>query len=157
MDEVSASERWRMALPFLVVGTIGVVAGGVVAAFTGPAGWERGSWAAAYLVLVVGVAQVGMGAGQAILASHAPKWARLGLECVLWNGASGAVIVGALIEVPYLVGIAGVALLGAVGLFASAPRTTSRRYRWAARGYRFVLIVLTVSTPIGIAMSWSRS
>ena len=49
------------ALGLLVAGAASIVLGGLVAAVTGPLELEHGSWAAAYLVLVSGVAQWVMG------------------------------------------------------------------------------------------------
>lgn len=53
-----ARARANTALPFLAIGTACVIAGGFVAAVTAHAPAEHASWAAAYLVLVAGVAQM---------------------------------------------------------------------------------------------------
>ena len=75
----------RSAMPFVVLGAVSVIAGGLVAAVSAPAGWEHGSWAAAYLVLVTGVAQIGLGAAQAALVA-APPWRRgRAVELLGWN------------------------------------------------------------------------
>ena len=52
------------------LGACGIVLGGLVAAVTGPLELEQGSWAAAYLVLVVGVAQVVVGLAPAFFAAR---------------------------------------------------------------------------------------
>ena len=53
----------------MVAGGAAIIAGGIVAAVTDPAGWEHGSWTAAFLVLVAGVAQIGLALGQVELAA----------------------------------------------------------------------------------------
>jgi hypothetical protein len=84
-------------LPFGIVGVICVVAGGLVAAVTAPAATEHGGRAAAYLVLVAGVAQVGLGFGQALLAPG-PLSARLvAIEVAVWNLGNAAVLAGTLL------------------------------------------------------------
>ena len=48
---------WSVVGPFVLVGSVCIVAGGLVAAVSRPSGFELGSWLAAYLVLVGGVAE----------------------------------------------------------------------------------------------------
>ncbi|MBS7547854.1 hypothetical protein [Dietzia massiliensis] len=59
-DELSHSARnqaeftrshWRAMREFVLVGLTAIIAGGLVAAVTGPTGFDEGSWVAAYLVL----------------------------------------------------------------------------------------------------------
>ena len=83
----------RSARTFVVVGSISVVGGGLVAAATGPTGFERGSWLAAYLVLVGGVAQVVLGAGQSWLAEDVPPHGSTRTEAWAWNVGVVAVVV----------------------------------------------------------------
>ncbi len=49
----------------VVLGALFIVLGGLVAAVTGPLDLVQGSWLAAYLVLVCGVAQFAIGTMQA--------------------------------------------------------------------------------------------
>src|SRR5664280_1572278 len=53
---IEVPARRSAALPFAAVGAACIVAGGLVAAVSAPAPSEHASWAAAYLVLVVGAA-----------------------------------------------------------------------------------------------------
>ena len=55
VDEMIA--RWPSVRPFLLIGSLCTIAGGLVAAVTRPTGFVLGSWTAAFLVLVGGVAQ----------------------------------------------------------------------------------------------------
>lgn len=62
-----AAQRRKTAASLLFTGGISIVAGGLVAAVTGPTNWDRGAWVANFLVLVAGVAQIGIDASQAHL------------------------------------------------------------------------------------------
>ena len=152
-----ARTRWFRSRPFLVSGAIAVTTGGVVAAVTGPTGWSDGSWVAAFLVLVTGVGQIGLGVGQALLAPQSPAARAVAVECTLWNLASLAVVAGTIFEAPAFVTVGGIALLGALWLLATNVRTTGSPTGWGLRAYQALLSVLFVSTPVGIALSWIRS
>ncbi|HEY5019315.1 MAG TPA: hypothetical protein VII59_21295, partial [Streptosporangiaceae bacterium] len=88
--------RWSAASPFVAMGTACVVAGGLVAAAVAMAPSELGSWAAAYLVLVGGVAQVALGAGLALLAPRPPGRRAVIAGLAGWNAGNGAVLAGTL-------------------------------------------------------------
>src|SRR5690606_8487322 len=78
-------ERWIPALPFIALGAISIVAGGLVAAVTAVSPTRHATWAAAYLVLVVGVAQLGIGLGQAMLAPKVPSSRLITAELLTWD------------------------------------------------------------------------
>lgn len=147
--------RWHSMGGFAHVGLIAVVAGGLVAAVTGPTGFTDGSWVAAYLVLVAGVAQVGLGVGQALLAAVPPSRRRRGWQLVVYNVANTAVLLGTLIESVAVVVAGGVLLLLALALFLAAVRRP-RTYAWHLAIYRILLAILGVSVPVGIALSALR-
>jgi hypothetical protein len=144
-------------VPFLAGGTIAVVAGGLVAAATGPAGWDRGTWAAAFLVLVAGVGQIGLGAGQAILADVAPSGGRLAREVVLLDVGSALVLAGGVASAPAVVTAGSLVLAAALVAFALVPRRHGDWRPWLGRAYTGLLVVLLVSTPIGLALAWMRT
>ena len=122
---------------------------------TGPTGWDRGSWVAAFLVLVAGVAQIVLGAGQVMLASRPPTGVFIATWWASWNGGCVAVIAGTLLASPVTVSF-GSALL-AVGLAMSTLAARGpTRWPLARLLYRAVLIVLLVSVPIGVALAWTR-
>lgn len=149
-------ERWPCVRPFLVVGTLCIVAGGVVAAVTRPTGFVNGSWLAAYLVLVGGVAQIFLGLGQAWLAAEPPPVRAVIAELVAWNLAAAAVIAGTLLTVPVLTTLGGVCLVVALLAFIVGVRGAARAPRWAYVVYRALTAIVLVSTPIGLAMAWIR-
>lgn len=155
---IPAKASPNAAIAMQAIGLAAVVAGGLVAAVTDPLDLERGSWVAAYLVLVAGVAQGAMGAARRHHPEREPS-RRLGwTQLVAWNAGSLAVVVGTLVGRPLLVD-AGSVLLGAALIIAFAAARTGpaelpvRRWFFA---YRLVLIVLVVSVPIGMVLSHVR-
>lgn len=117
------STTFRAAvLPFAAFGVACVIAGGLVAAVTAPAPTEHASWSAAYLVLVAGVAQIGLGAGQALLAAGAPSGRLLAAEFAAFNAGNAAVIAGTVLRVPPVVDAGGVLLVVSLALLLHAVR-----------------------------------
>jgi hypothetical protein len=148
--------RWPAVRPFLAVGAVSIVAGGLTAALTRPTGFALGSWLAAYLVLVAGVAQIALGVGQAWLARDEPGRAEVGVEVVAWNGAVVATIVGTLVGAPLVTTLGGVALVVALARFLVGVRSTGASSHAPLVLYRFVVTVVLVSTPVGLALAWIR-
>jgi hypothetical protein len=154
--EPTAASRWTSNLPLLAAGGVSIIAGGLVAAVTGPTGWDHGSWVAAFLVLVAGVAQIGVGAGQAQLAPGAPARAFAAVEAGLWNASCATIIAGTLLSSPVAVSIGSALLLAALGMSLFAVRGSSGQPRLLLWLYRVLLIVLLASIPIGITLAWTR-
>lgn len=148
--------RWRSSAPILLAGGVWIIAGGLAAAVTGPSGWEHGSWIAAFLVLVAGVAQIGVGSCQAQLAPVPPTVRFAAVECAAWNAACISVVVGTLLAFPIIVSIGGASLVAALVMSALAVRGSGSRHPSFLRLYRALVVVLLVSVPIGIALSWTR-
>lgn len=145
----------RQARVLLVLGALAVVLGGLVAAVTGPFGWTKGSWAAAFLVLVVGVAQYAMGWMRADVADDRSGW----VQVVGWNLGGALVVLGTLVATPLLVDLGSLLLVVALALALRAdlrPRPAPRP-RAMVVGYRLLLLVMLVSIPIGITLSHLRN
>ena len=141
----------------LAVTAVSVIAGGLAAAVTGPTEWSKGSWVAAFLVLVAGVAQIGLGAGQAYLAVTTPTVAFVTAEVVMWNVACATVIAGTLLSSPATVAVGSVPLVAALVMFMVALSDRSGAQRSIiVVGYRLLLLVVLVSVPIGVALSFAR-
>jgi hypothetical protein len=138
-------------LPFLVIGTACVIAGGLVAAATAPNPSQHGSWAAAYLVLVAGVAQIGLGAGQAMFGGRTSPRTVLA-EIAGWNLGNAAVLAGTLAGVGLVVDLGGAALLVVLRGALTGGAAPSGRARWLLRGYCALLLVLIVSIPVGLVL-----
>ena len=149
-------ERWRPARAFVVIGSIFIVAGGLVAAVSGPTNFERGPWLAAYLVLVGGVAQVVLGGGQAWLAERVPPHRSTRTEAWSWNIGVVAVVIGTLASLPVLTSLGGLASAVALWLFLAGVHTVRPAPRMAALLYRSVAAIVLVSIPVGLALAWMR-
>lgn len=135
----------------IALGCVAVVLGGLVAAATGPMGWTKGSWAAAYLVLVMGASQYAMGRMHSSGAgSDAEGWAQL----AGWNLGSLLVIGGTLVATPLLVDLGSVLLVIALAL--ALRSALPGRSGLGGHAYRAMLLVLALSIPVGILLSHLR-
>lgn len=149
----SSTPSPRLAIvPFVSVGIAAVVAGGLIAAAIAHAPTEKLVWLVAYLVLVVGVAQIALGMGQYWLAGRAPGRIGLWVEFSSFNLGNAAVMAGTLIGVAPLVDVGGVLVVVALVLFLLGGRGASRggnlRYL-----YWILIVVLLVSVPIGLLLA----
>lgn len=143
--------RW-----FLAFGAMGVIGGGVVAAVSGPTGFELGSWVAAYLVLVVGVAQIALGAGLAWLPGEVVSETPRTTLATGWNLASVAVVAGTLISAPALTSIGGLVIAASlVGFVVAVTRSRPEMSGWALL-YRALALFVLLSTPVGLLLAWIR-
>ena len=141
--------------PFLAVGVAGVVSGGLIAAASRPAGWERGSWVAAVLVLVVGVGQSGLAVGQATFGTE-PTRRVVTCEMLSVNLGAAFVIVGTVLSSPLIATAGSLSFAAALAMFARGAvgrRADGGRLRWA---FVALLLVLTVSVPVGVTLTWLR-
>lgn len=149
---------WPPAMsPFLAAGACAVVAGGLVAAVARPAGWEHGSWVAAFLVLVTGVGQIGLGAGQSSTAATPVPRRRVMMESGLWNAGSAAVLGGTLAAAPLVVSAGGAVLVAALGLFVVSSLGADTSASRVRRAYAGLVLTLLISTPVGLVVSWLRA
>ncbi len=154
---ITGAQRAR-ARPFAIASAASIIAGGLIAAMAGPFGWQHGSWAAAYLVLVGGVAQSVLIVGMLALTPERPT--RSGRErsavwpyCALWNVATILVIGGT------LMGSFALVLLGSLGLIAvlitcwplHVPKSAGLG-GWRL-SYRLFLGFMGLSTLVGCALA----
>ncbi len=145
----------RQAAPATVVAVVCVVAGGLVAALTAANPTEHGTWAAAYLVLVAGVSQVGLAVGQALLAGPELSARTRIAELVTWNGGNAAVLAGTLTGAVWAVDVGGALLVVTLGLVVFVlrrhhAREGGRRLALARSAFQLLVLVLLVSIPIGL-------
>lgn len=152
-DDVDLLRRWSDALPFVGIGAVLIVTGGMVAAITARNPSESGTWAAAYLVLVAGVALIALGTGQALLAAEPPPRRVVTAELILWNCANTGVLAGSLLGVEPLIDVGGGLLVVVLALFAHRVRGTGGRARRLLFAYRLLVIALLVSIPIGLLLA----
>jgi hypothetical protein len=142
-------------VPFLVIGSLSVVAGGLVAAVSRPTGFGLGPWLAAFLVLVAGVAQISLGVGQAWLTTQRPRPSTVRTELWAWNAGVVGTIVGTIGEMPLLTTVGGIATIVALAGFLAAVGRTAAGPRWARTTYVVGAGLLLVSTLIGLGLAWS--
>ncbi|WP_448809742.1 hypothetical protein [Agromyces bauzanensis] len=132
-----------------------VIAGGLVAAVTGPLELAKGSWLAAYLVLVAGVAQCCLAVQHRLLQTPDASARRLRTSLIGWNLGNALVIAGTLVTAPIVVDVGGILLLAVL----VAAMAATWRHRAPARAvlYRIVLGALIVSIPIGLTLAHLRA
>jgi hypothetical protein len=139
--------------PFLGLGAACVVAGGVVSAASAGGPTEHTAWAVAYLVLVAGVAQIGLGLGQLLATRPAGAWSAV--ELALWNVGNAGVLAGVLVPVTALVDVGGALLVVALALAVYNVRGARAQgpMRWLLYAFRVLVVVLLVSVPVGLALA----
>lgn len=147
-------ERWPAAWPFFGIGSLSIIAGGFVAAVTRPTGFDLGSWLAAFLVLVGGVAQLVLGLGQAWMAAEHPRPSVVAAEILLWNIGMALTVVGSLTSIPVVTTIGAPLVIAALVLFLLGVRNAIGGVRWPLLLYRSVTVIVLVSTPIGVVLAW---
>ncbi|MEB3022742.1 hypothetical protein [[Mycobacterium] crassicus] len=135
--------------PFAVAGVGAIVAGGVLAsAIAAPAPTRHGVWAVAYLVLVLGVGQLVIGAGLTLLAAEPPTPRRAAIAAAAYNVSGVAIVLGVVTDhvVVFDVGSALLFVMLAAALYG-VRRSTQRG--WTLWAYRLFIAALIVSIPIG--------
>jgi hypothetical protein len=147
--------RPAAAAPFLVVALSAILAGGLVAAVTAHAPGRALVWMVAFLVLVVGVAQAALGAGQAWLAAETPSVRLVLLQCLFFNLGSAGVIAGTLTASASLV-TSGTAVF-AVSLLLFLAGTRGARTVWLLVAYRIGLGLVALGAMAGVLLSLIRT
>lgn len=146
-DSVRSAWTHRTSRPFTVVGTIGVVGGGLLSAITAGNPNYYASWAVAYVVLVVGVAQITLGVAQTTLTGGTVRGRVVAAQVICWNLGNAFVLFATLAGVPMLLYVGIAFLVAALALFAIAIRQGSRglvfTVAWA------LIVILAVSLPVG--------
>ena len=150
-------ERWTAAAPMAIVGTLCIVAGGLLPAVTASIITRELAWLSAYLVLVAGVAAVALGLGQAFIGAHVPKGVLVYAELIVYFAGNALIVTGTFSRFPILTDVGGgllvLALLGFIwgARGARGPRT------WGLYVYRAVIVILLVSIPIGLVLAHLRA
>ncbi|HEX7325085.1 MAG TPA: hypothetical protein VF292_07005 [Rhodanobacteraceae bacterium] len=145
------NERGVAALPFAIVGTGAIVAGGAIAAAVAYHPTEHLIWMVAYLVLVVGVVQWVLGGGEAWLAGRVPGPRTVWGQWVLFNLGNAGVIGGTLDNRTAVVAAGSVVFAVALAWFLYGVRGC-RRVRWCV-AYRTLLSLMLVSACVGVVIS----
>lgn len=149
----------RRIVPALAVALGSTIAGGLVAAVGAHAPSEHASWASAYLVLVGGVATLGLALGRGLLSpDRSPDRAtarRLALELGTWSVGNALVIGGTLGAVTWLVDLGGALLVVALALVVLGVRGGRGLGRVRAL-FAGLVALLLVSIPVGLVLARVR-
>ncbi|WP_423058875.1 hypothetical protein [Brevibacterium linens] len=155
VDTAHSGHRWKSASAFVIFGFIAIIAAGFLAAVTASIPQRQIFWAIAYLVLVVGIAQIGLGTGQAWLAERPTGTPTVTAQFVAFNLGNAGVIGGTFADSPLLVDAGGVALVISLVLFVWGTRGST--HNWLKTVYWILLGILIVSIPIGLILSHLRA
>lgn len=145
------------ALAAFWVGTICVILGGLIAAVASPLSLDKGSWAAAYLVLPAGVVQVIIAWARVFLAGEDKPAGGFWVGFACWNAGNAAVILGTLAHSPAVVVAGAVLLVVAILQQLWQVRGTDSSRTWQLWVYRLIMVVLLVSIPVGSVLSALRN
>jgi len=143
----------RSAIPFAIIAGVSIIAAGFISAITAFSPSYTASWAVAYLVLVVGVAQLALGFGQAWLAGEVPSKTLIIAEVVLFNLANLATLLGTLLAWMALVYIGAVLMIIALAFFLWGTRIAKPGKIWIVYGFRAIVFILIVSAGIGLVIA----
>jgi hypothetical protein len=142
----------RRIAPALLIALASTVAGGLVAAASARTASEKSSWAAAYLVLVGGVATLGLALGRGLLSPGRPSGRMLAAELTAWLVGNALVLVGTLADLTWLVDVGGALLVGALALLVLGVRRGPGA-RWARAVFTALVAILLVSIPVGLVLA----
>lgn len=135
------------------IGAALIIAGGLVAAVNSATPFAHGSWLAAYLVLVGGVAQLALAAGPLLFPAPSSSRALARAQLGLWNAGTAIVAVGVFTDSNAVVIVGSLLVLGALGCFARGTGPALEPGRRLVLAYRLVIAVLAVSVFVGIVLS----
>lgn len=130
-----------------------IVAGGLVAAVNSATPFAHGSWLAAYLVLVGGVAQLALGVGPLLFPAPVFSRALARAQLGLWNAGTAIVAVGVFTDANAVVAVGSLLVLGALGCFARGAGPARDPGAGRVIAYRLVIAVLAVSVVVGIVLA----
>lgn len=152
-DVVDAAAIWRSLAvsgtrAFVALAGSLIVIGGCVAAVNSATPFAHGSWVAAYLVLVGGVAQIALAVGRRPLSR---RLSRAGL--MLWNAGNAGVIAGVLADLSGLVSAGSTALLVGLLCFARDARRAAPRRRSVTLLFDAGVVALAASVVVGSALA----
>lgn len=152
----TSSTALRRIAPALVIALASTVAGGFVAAATAHAPTEHASWASAYLVLVGGVATLGLAVGRGFLSPERLSADRLAGELSAWVVGNALVVIGTLAGLTWLVDVGGALLVVTLALVALGVRG-GRGLGWLRAVFTALVVLLLVSIPVGLVLARVRA
>lgn len=141
----------RAVTPFLGLGVAAILAGGLVAAAVAHEPSRDVVWMVAYLVLIVGLAQVAFGVGQLFLADIPVSGVLVAAQFLLFNAGNAGVIGGTLTDVFAPVAVGTLLVLLALALFLYGSRGDGRRR--LRRAYVALLALIALGALVGVTLS----
>lgn len=151
MSTTRSSAQSRASGVFTSTGMAAIIAAGFISAAVIHRPTSDVAWLVAYLVLVVGVAQIVFGVGQAELSLRLPRFGRVAAEWMLLNLGSLGVITGTLIGSTPIV-FAGTLLFAAsLVLFATGVRDSHSR--WWRAGYWVFVGLIFAGSMVGLTLA----
>jgi hypothetical protein len=146
--------------PLAIVASLGGAAGAAAAVTRAAISFEHGIWLVAYLLLVGCLAPALISAGERRLLV-APQRTDQGAAtaAALWLAGVAAVPVGVLGQARLFVCAGAICLIGSLTLlshraFVSGPTAPTERSRLQLAAHALTLVVMAVSTGIGVALAW---
>lgn len=146
-----AAARWRLAAPFAITGAAAIIGGGLLAAAVARHPTQTLVWLSAYLVLVVGVAQLAFGTGQVLLATRLPGARWIAAEWLALNLGNLGVTTGTLARSFALVSVGTLLFAAAIAGFLAGTRV-ARRSGWLL-AYRAGLALIFVGSLVGLGLA----
>lgn len=142
---------------FVPFSVLAIVAGGMLSAFTARTPSRLTAWLSAYLVLVVGIVQLGLLASWRQLGS--PEGVSAGAAFTLYNAGNLGVILGTVRKakirrLPLVVASGG--LLIGIAMIMLLWAVRNARYSWALAGCVLLALIILISMPVGIVLSARR-
>ena len=152
VDPHELAARLQTAVPFVLVASLALVGAGLISAAAAFSPSYHASWAVAYLVLVVGVSQLVLGLGQALLAPEPPTARTVRFEWASYNLGNAGILLGTLANRQLLTVVGSILLAIALVLLYSQARGTTRA-GWPVHAYRALLAILFISIPVGLLVA----
>ncbi len=153
---MTVQDRWdavRPTVPAIAIGIACVAIGGLRSAVDSLSPSEHGAWSVAYLVLVMGLAQIALALGQALLSSTPTTHRVLLVEVVAWNLGGALVLIGTLVGPGVLVDVGGLLLVVTLALVVRSVRRPVPGPSWHRVLFLTLVVVLLLSIPIGLVLS----
>lgn len=153
MPDASLDVRLARAVPYWTGAALAVAAAGAVSAVSAFAPTYLVSWSAAFLALVLGLAQALIGTARVLLPPRPPDAATTLSEALAFDAAGLAVLAGTALDSPVVTTAGAALMLSVLAVWAYAERRSAQRgpWRWALRG---MVSVLAVSVPVGVVLAW---
>jgi ABC-type multidrug transport system permease subunit len=149
-------ENQKAAWLFCAFGTAAIITGGGLAAFSAADPSRLALWLSAYLVLVVGVIQVGIGAAMAGLAVKQTPRAQHLATFLLFNAGAAAVMTGTIVKgvAPHselLINMGSIVFVVALALCLYAIRGAKKS--WWRMGYIVLVLLAGIGALTGVVLA----